>query len=196
MPFSARSSPRWRAATASSCAASAPAPCRIARPGQDATRAPAPTSRWRRRRCRSTRPARKCASGSTVRAHEVMLRKFVTTLILVPLAVLVAALAVANRQPVLVSFDPFDQLHPAMARALPLYQLMLLLLVVGVVVGGVAAWARQGRGRRAARLADARARELRAEVGRLRRLAPAELTPVPMPAPADQTPRLSVPPAA
>ena len=125
-----------------------------------------------------------------------MLRKFITALILIPLAVVVIALAVANRQPVLVSFDPFDQLHPAMARALPLYQLMLLLLVVGVVVGGVAAWVRQGKWRRAARLADAQARELRAEVDRLRRLAPAELTPVPAPAAADQTPRLSVPPAA
>jgi hypothetical protein len=125
-----------------------------------------------------------------------MLRKIVTVLILIPLAVVVIALAVANRQPVLVSFDPFDQLHPAMARALPLYQLMLLLLVVGVVVGGVAAWVRQGKWRRAARLADAQARELRAEVDRLRRLAPAELTPVPAPAAADQTPRLSVPPAA
>jgi hypothetical protein len=125
-----------------------------------------------------------------------MLRKIVTALILIPLAVVVIALAVANRQPVLVSFDPFDQLHPAMARALPLYQLMLLLLVVGVVVGGAAAWVRQGKWRRAARLADAQARELRAEVDRLRRLAPAELVPVPAPAPADQTPRLSVPPAA
>jgi hypothetical protein len=74
---------------------------------------------------------------------------------------------------------------------------MLLLLVVGVVVGGVAAWARQGRWRRAARLADAQARELRAEVDALRRrLAPAELASVPAPAPADQMPRLSVPPAA
>jgi hypothetical protein len=125
-----------------------------------------------------------------------MLRKIVTVLILIPLAVVVIALAVANRQPVLVSFDPFDHLHPAMARALPLYQLMLLLLVVGVVVGGAAAWIRQGKWRRAARLADAQARELRAEVDRLRRLAPAELTPVPAPAAADQTPRLSVPPAA
>jgi uncharacterized integral membrane protein len=125
-----------------------------------------------------------------------MLRKFITALILIPLAVVVIALAVANRQPVLVSFDPFDQLHPAMARALPLYQLMLLLLVVGVVIGGVAAWTRQAKWRRAARLADAQARELRAEVDRLRRLAPTELTPVPVPAPADQTPRLRIPPAA
>jgi uncharacterized integral membrane protein len=125
-----------------------------------------------------------------------MLRKIVTALILIPLAVVVIALAVANRQPVLVSFDPFDQLHPAMARALPLYQLMLLLLVAGVVIGGVAAWARQGKWRRAARLADAQARELRAEVDALRRrrLGPAEHPAVG--APADQPPRLSVPPAA
>jgi uncharacterized integral membrane protein len=125
-----------------------------------------------------------------------MFRKIITALILIPLAVVVIALAVANRQPVLVSFDPFDQLHPAMARALPLYQLMLLLLVVGVVIGGVAAWSRQAKWRRAARLADAQARELRHEVDRLRRLAPTELTPVPVPAPADQTPRLRIPPAA
>jgi hypothetical protein len=124
-----------------------------------------------------------------------MVRKIVTALILVPLAVVVIALAVANRQPVVVSFDPFDQLHPAMARALPLYQLMLLLLVVGVVVGGVAAWVRQGKWRRAARLADAHARELRAEVDRLRRqLGPAEVGAVSAP-PAEMR-RLAVPPPA
>ena len=123
-----------------------------------------------------------------------MLRKIVTALILVPLAVVVVALAVANRQPVVVSFDPFDQLHPAMARALPLYQLMLLLLIVGVVVGGVAAWIRQGKWRRAARLADAHASELRAEVDRLRRrLGPAEVA---APAPPNETRRLAVPPPA
>jgi len=91
-----------------------------------------------------------------------MIRKIVTALILVPLAIVFVALAVANRQPVLVSFDPFDQLNPAFARALPLYALMLILVIAGVVVGGIAAWVRQAKWRRAARLADAQARELRA----------------------------------
>ncbi len=122
-----------------------------------------------------------------------MARKIVTVLILVPLAIVVIALAVANRQPVLVSFDPFDQIHPAMARALPLYQLMLLLLIGGVVVGGVAAWIKQGKWRRAARLADAQTRELRAEVERLRRrLGPAEFGS----APSAETRRLTIPPPA
>jgi hypothetical protein len=123
-----------------------------------------------------------------------MLRKIVTALTLIPLAVIVIALAVANRQPVLVSFDPFDPLHPAMARALPLYQLMLLILAAGIVIGGVAAWLGQSKWRRAARLADARARELRAEVDRLRRRVGPESSAIPLPA--DPAPRLSMPPAA
>jgi hypothetical protein len=130
-----------------------------------------------------------------------MIRKIVTALVLVPLAMVFVALAVANRQPVLVSFDPFDQLNPAFARALPLYALMLILVIAGVVVGGIAAWVRQAKWRRAARLADAQARELRAEVERLRRMGPAEVIvgPRPLstrPVPPDYGPRLSIPPPA
>jgi len=98
-----------------------------------------------------------------------MIRRIVTALILLPLAIVVISVAVANRQSVVVSFDPFDQAHPALTRALPLYLLMLMLLIGGVVVGGIAAWLRQGKWRRAARRADAQARELRAEVDGLKR---------------------------
>jgi uncharacterized integral membrane protein len=124
-----------------------------------------------------------------------MLRRIVTALILVPLAIIVISLAVANRQSVVVSFDPFDQTHPALTRALPLYLLMLVLLIGGVVLGGIAAWVRQAKWRRAARRADAQARELRAEVERLkRRPGPAAL--VAHPAPGDAAPRLMIPPPA
>jgi uncharacterized integral membrane protein len=124
-----------------------------------------------------------------------MLRRIVTALILVPLAIIVISLAVANRQSVVVSFDPFDQAHPALTRALPLYLLMLVLLIGGVVVGGIAAWIRQAKWRRAARRADAQARELRAEVERLkRRPGPTALTA--HPAPGDAAPRLMIPPPA
>jgi uncharacterized integral membrane protein len=122
-----------------------------------------------------------------------MIRKFVTALILVPLAVVVVAFAVANRQSVVVSFDPFDQVHPAFARPVPLYALVLVLVIVGVVVGGVAAWLRQGKWRRAARLAQGEARELRSELDRLKQRA-GGLPGQPMPA--DYTPRLTIPPPA
>jgi uncharacterized integral membrane protein len=124
-----------------------------------------------------------------------MVRKIVTALILLPLAVIVIALAVANRQSVVISFDPFDRAHPAFAPALPLYQLMLLLVIAGVVIGGIAAWFRQGKWRRAARLADAQLREARAELERLRRRAgPAELSAAPTFA--EPVPRLTIPPPA
>jgi uncharacterized integral membrane protein len=95
------------------------------------------------------------------------MRKFLAVFILVPLAIVFIAFAVANRQAVTVSFDPFEQAHPAFVFALPLFALAFLLLIAGVVVGGVAAWLRQGKWRRAARLAQAQARELRAEVDHL-----------------------------
>ena len=125
-----------------------------------------------------------------------MVRKIVTALILLPLAVIVIALAVANRQSVVISFDPFDQAHPAFAPALPLYQLMLLLVIAGVVIGGIAAWLRQGKWRRAARVAEGEARTLRAEVDRLkRRVGPTELASETLPR--SYTPQLTIrPPAA
>ena len=124
-----------------------------------------------------------------------MIRRIVTALILLPLAILVIGFAVANRQSVVVSFDPFDQAHPALTRALPLYLLMLMLLIGGVVVGGIAAWLRQSKWRRAARRADAQARELRAEVDRLkRRLGTSVLAA--QGTPGEAAPRLMIPPPA
>ena len=123
-----------------------------------------------------------------------MIRKFVTALILVPLAIVLITFAVANRQTVVVSLDPFDQAHPAFALALPLFALVLVLVIGGVVVGGIAAWLRQSKWRRAARLAQAQARELRAEVDRLKRRMGGELPAEPMPA--DYPPRLTIPPPA
>jgi uncharacterized integral membrane protein len=124
-----------------------------------------------------------------------MIRRIIAALILLPLAIVFISVAVANRQSVVVSFDPFDQAHPALTRALPLYLLMLILLIGGVVVGGIAAWLRQGKWRRAARRADAQARELRVEVDRLkRRLGTSVLAA--HPTPPEAAPRLMIPPPA
>ena len=72
---------------------------------------------------------------------------------------------------------------------------MLKLLIGGVVVGGIAAWVRQGKWRRAARHADAQARELRAEVDRLKRRLGASVLAAD-PTPPEATPRLMIPPPA
>ena len=73
------------------------------------------------------------------------MRKFLTIAILAPLAIVIVMFAVANRELVAVSFDPFDTVRPAFALKLPLYVLIFILVGLGVVVGGVAAWLRQSK---------------------------------------------------
>jgi uncharacterized integral membrane protein len=120
-----------------------------------------------------------------------MLRTIVTAVILIPLAIIIIGFAVANRQAVTISFDPFDASHPAYSTTLPLFVIIFLLVIFGVLVGGVAAWLRQGKWRSAARRAEAQNRELIAEVAMLRRRL--ELAERPdLPAPVERAPPLSL----
>ena len=97
------------------------------------------------------------------------LRKIVAAVILIPLAIVIIAFAVANRQIVTVSLDPFSSEHPASSLTLPLFALILVLLIVGVVIVGVAAWLRQAKWRRVARRLEREVEQLRSEVASLRR---------------------------
>lgn len=98
-----------------------------------------------------------------------MFRKIVTALIVVPLAVVIIAFAVANRQMVTVSFDPTSSANPAYAVPLPLFVLIFILLILGVIIGGIAAWLRQSPWRRTARKLDADVRALHDELETIRR---------------------------
>ncbi len=124
-----------------------------------------------------------------------MIRKMVTALILVPLAIVFISFAVANRETVVVSLDPFDHADPALAVTLPLFALVLVLMIGGVILGGVAAWLRQGKWRSRARRFEAEARRLRAENERLQRRsrAPDRLA---SSLPAVEAPQLTIPPPA
>lgn len=123
-----------------------------------------------------------------------MIRKIVKALVLIPLALILIAFAVANRQTVTVSFDPFDKADPAFSLAMPLYVLILALVIAGVIIGGTAAWMRQGKWRGRARLAEGQARELRTENDRLKRRDGSG--PPGTPPAVDHAPRLSIPPPA
>ena len=98
-----------------------------------------------------------------------MFRKIVTALIVVPLAVIIIAFAVANRQMVTVSFDPTSSTNPAYAATVPLFVLIFIVIIVGVVIGGIAAWLRQSPWRRTARKLDADVRALHDELEAIRR---------------------------
>ena len=125
-----------------------------------------------------------------------MLRRLYVFFVLLPLAVVIVALAVANRGMIAVSFDPFSSTNPAYVAMVPLYELAFMLVIVGVVIGGGAAWLRQRKWRRATRRLEAEIRSLRSEIEALRRRA--GLGPrTTLPAPLDQTPQAVLrPPAA
>jgi uncharacterized integral membrane protein len=97
-----------------------------------------------------------------------MFRRIITLIIVLPLAAVIIAFAVANRQLVTVSFDPFTNVNPAYAATFPLFILIFILVILGVLVGGTAAWLRQAHWRRAARKLDGEVRQLRQELGTLR----------------------------
>lgn len=103
-----------------------------------------------------------------------MFRKIVTAVIVVPLAIVIVAFALANRQVVTVSFDPFSSASPAYAATLPLFVLIFVLVILGVLIGGIAAWLRQAAWRRTARRLDADVRALHQELEAMRRRAAEE----------------------
>ena len=96
-----------------------------------------------------------------------MLRKIIAALILVPLAVVLIAFAVANRQSVTVSFDPFSATAPAATLTLPLFALLIVTLIAGVIVGGLAVRLGHGKWRRLVRRLEREAGELRRKVDML-----------------------------
>jgi uncharacterized integral membrane protein len=100
-----------------------------------------------------------------------LLRRIVAAIVLVPLAVLIIAFAVANRETVTVSFDPFSGHDPAATVSLPLFALVLVLLIIGVLIGGAASWLRQGKWRGAARRFERELHVLRGKLAALEGMA-------------------------
>jgi uncharacterized integral membrane protein len=96
-----------------------------------------------------------------------VLRRIVAAIILVPVAVLIIAFAVANREAVTVSLDPFSGHDPAATVSLPLFALVIALLIIGVLIGGAASWLRQGKWRGAARRFERELQVLRGKLAAL-----------------------------
>ena len=107
----------------------------------------------------------------TARSAGGLVRKIIAAVILVPLAVIIIAIAVANRQIVTVSLDPFSAEHPAASLTLPLFALVIVLLILGVLIGGIAAWLRQSKWRRTARRLEREIADLHIEIEALKRSA-------------------------
>jgi uncharacterized integral membrane protein len=98
----------------------------------------------------------------------MVMRKFFTALVLIPLGLVFVIFAVANRHLVTVSFDPFNSIDPSIAVRLPLFVVIIVVAILGVAAGGSASWFRQRHWRRAGRQHEADARQARAQLDDLR----------------------------
>ncbi len=93
-----------------------------------------------------------------------MRRSFTFVLIVLPLAVVLIALAVANRAPVDLVLDPFAG---RFVVQIPLFLLIFGSLAIGLLIGGFATWISQGKWRKTARSRRREAYELRRQADRL-----------------------------
>ena len=95
-----------------------------------------------------------------------MLNRFMLIVVFVPLAIILVALAVANRNLVAFTVDPFNPGNPALTMQMPLFMLLFAAMVLGLVIGSFATWTKQGRYRKLARQRSQEAEQLRQEAAR------------------------------
>lgn len=111
--------------------------------------------------------------------NYLMLNRFMLIVVFVPLAIILVALAVANRGMASFTLDPFNPGNPALTWQLPLFALLFAALALGMIIGSLATWMKQGRYRKLARQRGQEAEVLKHAAGH--------------PAPVSDTPQLPHP---
>ncbi len=97
------------------------------------------------------------------------MRGFLKLLVLAPLALILVAFFMANRQTVILHFDPITGGDlPSPQFPAPLYWIMIGAVIIGLIFGWVLTWLEQGRHRKALRAAKAQLENLRRENETLR----------------------------
>lgn len=110
-------------------------------------------------------------------SRETKVIRFLKSLILLPLAIILIVAAVANRHDVTLSLDPFTDGAPALAVTAPLFWFLFASVAIGVLIGGTAAWAKQGKWRREARVKRREATHWHEEADRLKAVTDAAAAP-------------------
>ena len=80
-----------------------------------------------------------------------MIRRLLSWLFGLPTLIILLLFALANRQMVQVSLDPLTPEDPWLGITLPLWAVFFAGVLLGLLVGGAAAWVKQGKWRKLAR---------------------------------------------
>ena len=79
------------------------------------------------------------------------MRKLMNLIFLVPIAIVLILLSVANRHWVTFSLDPLNTEAPAFALSLPFFVFIFAALIIGAMIGSCLTWFTQGKHRKALR---------------------------------------------
>ena len=100
--------------------------------------------------------------------------RFFRLAVLALCAIILLGFAFANRDPVTISFDPFASSdNAAFSFPAPLFAVVTVAAMLGVVAGATATWISQGRHRRASRLSRREAEKWRAQAQAVKSVHPA-----------------------
>ncbi len=102
----------------------------------------------------------------------MMLQRILRWTIGLPIAIVVVSFAVANRQWITVSFDPFSRDAPFAAIDMPLWALFFGGAFFGLIAGWIACWTSQSKWRRSARETRRELARAQQETSQLRRETP------------------------
>jgi uncharacterized integral membrane protein len=95
--------------------------------------------------------------------------RFLKVAILALCAIILLGFALANHHEVIVSFDPFATIdNSALSLPVPLFVVVIVAAMLGVVAGAFATWMSQGRHRRTSRQNRAEAEKWRAQAQALK----------------------------
>jgi uncharacterized integral membrane protein len=94
--------------------------------------------------------------------------RFIKLIVLVPIAIILVVLSVANRHFVTLALNPFRPDDALLSVSLPLFVFLFIALMAGVVLGSLVTWFAQGRYRKQARDEAHEARKWREEAGKQR----------------------------
>lgn len=79
------------------------------------------------------------------------MKKLFGFIILLPIAVVLITLSIANRQNVKLILDPFASQETALSISLPFFVYLFAALIVGFIMGGCVSWIKNGKWRKAAK---------------------------------------------
>jgi uncharacterized integral membrane protein len=79
-------------------------------------------------------------------------KKIVSLVVFVPLAIVLIVLCVANRQVVTLALNPFEPQDTVLALSGPFFVFLFLAVIFGMLLGSIATWIAQGKYRRQARI--------------------------------------------